>query len=133
MRWRCQAAPTTTSTPATTKCARPGSSGDCGARRLSPAIIEPLQRRAPSMRAARPMPFVYRAAVVAHILKAIVVVYKAGMPIFLTLSIAAYVVMVVVAVIRRSVPPLLVIATIAAIVVKSRIALLAYLDATSVP
>ena len=84
-------------------------------------------------RAARALPFAYRAAIVARILKAVVEVYRAAMPAALGLAVIAFLGLAALALIRRSISPLLVVASIAAITVLSRIALLAYLEATSMP
>ncbi len=84
-------------------------------------------------RAERPMPFVYRAAVVAKVLKRVAAAYRAALPVMVGAASLAWLVLAGVAIVRRRVAPLFVVATVAAIAVKSRIALLAYLDATSVP
>src|SRR5262249_38894509 len=71
--------------------------------------------------------------IVAKVLKGFAAVYRAAMPLLVGLASVAWFVLAILAWRRRTVPPLFVVATIAAIAVKSRNALLAYLDATSLP
>lgn len=78
-------------------------------------------------------PYQIRSVLVAKLAGALVSLYRLVIPVLLAISILSYGAMIAVAIRKRRPTPLLVVSTIAALMIATRLVLLAFLDATAIP